>query len=185
MKGDVNSLLELLRDFWRSRRDDVAAKWQRSLPFGDYVVDRWEKARALGFGEGTSIYDSAVVIGDVSVGSRTWIGPGTVLDGSGGLSIGDNCSISAGVHIYSHDTVKWATSGGVHPYEYATTVIGSRCYLGPHAVVAKGVRIGDGAIVGSHSLVTVDVPPGCKAYGSPARLIFPVAGDAGSPHTPD
>src|SRR5580765_5458635 len=107
-----DGLLGALRAFWRKRRREVAKRWQRTLPFGDYVVDRWEKARALGFGEGASIYDSALVIGDVKVGEQTWIGPGVVLDGSGGLSIGAYCSISAGVQVYSHDSVEWATSGG-------------------------------------------------------------------------
>src|SRR3954465_12163939 len=109
----AEGLLETLRKRWRDRREEVAARYRRTLPFGDYVVDRWEKAQALGFGEGSSIYDSALVLGDVKVGCHTWIGPGVVLDGSGGLEIGDYCSISAGVQIYTHDSVAWATSGGV------------------------------------------------------------------------
>src|SRR5947208_2266498 len=99
-------LLDQLRRLWRERRDEVDASFSRTLPFGDYVVDRWEKARALGFGEGASIYDSALVIGKVSVGKQTWIGPGVVMDGSGGLTVGSFCSISAGVQIYTHDTIE-------------------------------------------------------------------------------
>ena len=87
-------------------------KWNRCLPLGDYIVDRWEKASSLGFGEGTSVYDSSLVLGDVKVGKNTWIGPFTVLDGTGGLEIGDYCSVSAGVQIYSHDTVDWAVTRG-------------------------------------------------------------------------
>src|SRR5262245_48320875 len=103
------SLLERLRNLWSSRRSEVDSRWRRTLPFGDYVVDRWEKARALGFGEQSSVYDSVLVFGDVVVGARTWIGPFVILDGSGGLTIGSNCSISAGVQIYTHDSVRWAT----------------------------------------------------------------------------
>ena len=112
---------------------------ESSLPFGDYIVDRWEKAKNLGFGEGSSIYDSAIVIGDVKVGKNTWIGPFTVLDGTGGLEIGDTCSISAGVQIYTHDTVEWAISGGKHPKEQAPVQIGNRCYIGPNSIISKGV----------------------------------------------
>ncbi len=148
----------------------VAGQFHRHLPFGDYIVDRWEKARALGFGEGTSVYDSAHIFGDVSVGQNCWIGPFTILDGSGGLSIGDNCSISAGVQIYSHDTVQWAVSGGEAPYEHAPTEIGSRCYIGPNTVIAKGVRIGDGSIIGANSLVLADIPAGSTAYGTPCKV---------------
>ena len=161
---------EQLAAFHRSRRDEVASQWKRHLPFGDYVSDRWERAKSMGFGEGTSIYDSSLVLGSVSVGRSVWIGPFTVLDGSGGLEIGDFCSISAGVQIYTHDSVQWAVSGGTAAYEYAPVKIGSRCYIGPNTVIAKGVTIGDGCIIGACSLVLSDVPSGSKAFGTPCRV---------------
>ena len=170
-------LLDQLRAMWRARRSAVDARHHRTLPFGDYVVDRWEKARALGFGEGASIYDSALVIGEVAVGEQTWIGPGVVLDGSGGLTIGAFCSISAGVQIYSHDSVDWATSGGEAPIVRAPTRIGDRCYIGPNTIVAKGVTIGDGCVVGAGSVVLADLPAGSRAAGAPCRIL---AGDAGA-----
>lgn len=167
----MTPLLQELKTFWRDRQSEVNARFERTLPFGDYVVDRWEKARQLGFGEGTSIYDNSVVLGDVEVGNNTWIGPGTLLDGSGGLKIGSNCSISAGVQIYSHDTVKKNISGGVAPIERARTTIGSDCYIGPNVVIAKGVTIGDKVIVGANSLVLTDIPTGAKAFGTPCRIV--------------
>lgn len=150
-------------------RNRMRSKWNRVLPIGDLLSDRWEKAKYLGWGEGSSVYDSCVVIGDVKVGANTWVGPFTVLDGSSGLEIGDHCSISAGVQIYSHDSVRRALSGGVEPIELAATSIGSRCYLGPHAVVAKGVTIGDGCVVGAHSVVMEDLPPWVRVFGAPAK----------------
>lgn len=160
-----------LRENWLAARRRLQGRFNRTLPFGEYVVDRWEKARELGFGEGTSIYDSSVVIGDVTVGCNTWIGPFTLLDGSGGLSIGDHCSISAGVQIYTHDTVQWASSGGTVPPERAPTVIGSRCYLGPNVIVSRGVIIGDGCVIGANSLVRTSIPAGSKAFGTPCRVV--------------
>jgi acetyltransferase-like isoleucine patch superfamily enzyme len=167
----IDSLLRDLKALWLARRREVDGRYKRTLPFGDYVVDRWEKARELGFGEGTSIYDSALVLGDVKVGRDTWIGPFVVLDGSGGLVIGSHCSISAGVQIYTHDTVRRAVSGGQAPIERRPTVIGSNCYLGPQTVVAKGVHIGDGCVIGANSLVLHDLPAGSKAYGTPCRVV--------------
>lgn len=166
----LEGLLDQLRSLWLLRRREVHMRHDRSLPFADYIVDRWEKSRELGFGEGTSIYDSVLVLGDVSVGKNTWIGPFVVLDGSGGLSIGSNCSISTGVQIYSHDSIQWALSGGEAKYDYAATSIGDNCYIGPNTVISKGVRIGNGCLIGACSLVLNDIPDNAKAYGTPCRI---------------
>jgi acetyltransferase-like isoleucine patch superfamily enzyme len=166
-----DTMLDKLKAFWIERREEVNKAHKRTLPFADYVVDRWEKARTLGFGEGTSVYDSVLVFGDVKVGRNTWIGPFVILDGSGGLKIGSNCSISAGVQIYSHDSVKWATSGGTSPYDLAPTKIGNNCYIGPNTIVAKGVEIGERCVIGANSLVLSDVPADSKAVGSPCKVI--------------
>ena len=105
--------LTTLRAIYDRLRADMRTRWQRDLPLEELLFDRWERARSLGFGEGTSIYHNRYVFGDVRVGKHTWIGPFTVLDGTGGgLQIGDYCSISAGVQIYTHDSVAWAVSGG-------------------------------------------------------------------------
>jgi len=168
------SLLEELKRVWEEQTRKVQLKWQRSVSFGDLVSDRWKRAEMLGFGANTSIYDSALVLGNVTVGTDTWIGPQTVLDGSGGLTIGDNCSISAGVQIYTHDTVEWATSGGTSPVERAPVKIGNRCYIGPNAIITKGVTIGDGCVIGANSLVNKSLPDGVRAWGTPCRIQDPV-----------
>ena len=173
------ALLDALRALYEQLRADTRERWRRDLPFEELLFDRWERARSLGFGEGSSIYHSSYVYGDVRVGRDTWIGPFTLLDGTGGLSIGDNCSISTGVQIYSHDTVKWAVSGGVAGPERAPVAIGDRCYVGSQTVVAKGVTVGTGSVVGACSFVNRDVPPGTVAAGVPCRPIgrVNVAGD--------
>lgn len=171
----MDKLLGQLKELWLRRQKAVDTEYDRTLPFADYIVDRKEKARLLGFGEGTTIYDSVLTLGSVRVGENTWIGPFVVLDGSGELEIGSNCSISAGTQLYSHDSVQWAVSGGKAGYEYAKTVIGNNCYLGPNTVVAKGITIGDGCIIGANSLVLDDIPPGSKAYGTPCRVVGKVS----------
>ena len=135
-------------------RKDTEQKWSRVLPVGELLVDRWEKAAYLNFGEKTSIYDSGIVMGNVCVGKGTWIGPNTLLDGTGGLlQIGDYCDISAGVQIYTHDTVKRCLSGGKAEVEKGDVSIGDSCYIAPMSLIARGVKIGSHSVVAAHSFV--------------------------------
>lgn len=152
-------------------REHMRDKYQRSVSLADELTDRWERARYLGFGVGASIYDSALVIGDVHVGEKTWIGPQCVLDGSGGLTIGRYCSVATGCQIYSHDTVEWALSGGRAPYRKRPTQIGNACYLGPHSIISAGTTLGDHSLVGALSLIKGDIPAHSIVVGIPARVV--------------
>ena len=83
-------LKDTMRKLYLERRQEVRELYKRTTSFGDYFTDRWERARFEGFGDGTSVYDNVLVVGDVRVGCHCWIGPNVVLDGSGGLEIGDH-----------------------------------------------------------------------------------------------
>jgi len=166
----VNGFLNKLFKELMQRRELLKTQYNRVLPLGDYINDRWEKAQYLGFGKGTSIYDNVIVLGSVKVAENTWIGPNVILDGSGGLEIGSNCSISAGVQIYSHDSINWAISSGQDSYSYKETIIGDDCYIGPNVIIQKGITIGNKCIIGANSLVNKDVPDRCKAYGTPIKI---------------
>ena len=159
------------KKFINHKRNFVKQQYNRVLPLNELLTDRWEKAKYLGFGEGTSVYDSSTFFGEVKVGKNTWIGPFTVLDGSGGLEIGDNCSISAGVQIYSHDSVDWAISGGKASYVYGKTLIGNNCYIGPNVIITKGITIGNNVVVGANSFVNRCLEPGKKYAGNPVKEI--------------
>jgi acetyltransferase-like isoleucine patch superfamily enzyme len=167
----VDEWLALAREFLSILATRKKQQFDRRVSVGDLLTERSGNAAAYGFGEGTTMYDNVLVRGDVRVGQNTWIGPGCILDGSGGdLQIGDWCSISAGVQIYTHHTVNRSISLGEKPIDCAPTKIGNGVYIGPNAIVQMGVTIGDKAVIGANSLVNRDIPPGAKAYGSPARI---------------
>ena len=51
------------------------------------------------------------------------------------------------------------------------TVIGNDVWIGYEAVIMPGVKIGDGAVIGTRALVTKDVPPYTIVGGVPAKPI--------------
>lgn len=176
----TGSLLEDIQWLHCIRRNEIMDNYRRSLPLGDEFTDRWERASFLGFGEHTSIYDSTLVFGDVKVGSNTWIGPGCILDGSGGLKIGSYCSVAAGCHIYSHSAVDWAISGGKAPYRRIPARIGDCCFLASHSVIDVGVTIGSHCLVGANSMVNIDVPDYTFVAGTPAIVLGMIKVDTGT-----
>src|SRR4030095_5352787 len=113
------TFIRQIKDTYNALRNQMKLKFNRHVSFGDLFTDRWETSRHYGFGEGTSCYDNVLILGNVVVGRNTWIGPNVILDGSGGLEIGDYCSISAGVQIYTHNTVRWSGSLGEEEVERA------------------------------------------------------------------
>ena len=49
--------------------------------------------------------------------------------------------------------------------------VGNDVWLGHNVVIMGSVTIGDGAVIGSSSVVTKDIPPFAIAVGNPARII--------------
>ncbi len=153
-------------------RKEKKRKFDRILPFDELLFDRWEKARFLKSKKDSSIYHDCYIYGDVRIGRNTWVGPHTLLDGSGGsLRIGDFCSISSGVQIYTHDTVNWSLTGGKAKTEKKSVTIGNFCYLGPYSIISKGVTIGKNSVIGAHSLVNSIIPSNSIAFGIPAKVV--------------
>lgn len=181
-KNDLEQWQAMLRQAYLLRERELLEKYDRSLPFQDAMFDRWERARRLGFGEGASIYNSALVYGDVSVGRGTWIGAYVILDGSGGgIVIGSTVSIASGAHIYTHDTIHWALSGGKQPPKQKPVRVGDCCYIGSQTVVAAGVTIGSHCVVAANSFVNRDVPSHTIVGGVPAARLGTVQFENGEP----
>jgi acetyltransferase-like isoleucine patch superfamily enzyme len=165
----MKTLLEEIRELIFSLMNKKKKEYNRFLSIPDYFVDRWERAKMMGFGEGTSVYDSCLVLGDVTVGKNVWIGPYTILDGSGGLTIGDNCQIGAGVQIYTHRAMEQV----LYNEEIKTepVVIGHNVSIGPNVVITMGCHIGDWVAIGVNSVVSKDIPSKSMVLGNPARII--------------
>ena len=79
------------------------------------------------------------------------------------IHIGQHTYVSNNVIILTHDHSRSAWK--LH------TRIGSRCFIGNHAIIMPGILIGDEVIVGAGSVVTKNVPSNCIVAGNPARNI--------------
>lgn len=125
----------------------------------------------------------AWIIGEPEIGEGTWIGAFALVDGSGGLTIGQGCDISAGAHIYTHSSAMRCVSGRQYDtVDRKAVTIGDHVFIGANAVVQMGVTIGDEAIVGAGAVVTKDVAARMVVAGNPARPIGQVdLDDAGQP----
>lgn len=123
----------------------------------------------------------AWVTGEPVIGAGTWIGAFTVIDGSGGLTIGSGCDVSTGAQIYTHSSVRRCVSGREFPtVERAPVSIGDCVFIGAGAIVNMGVTIGDHAVVGAGAVVSKDVPAYTVVGGVPARPIARVVIEGGS-----
>ena len=100
------------------------------------------------------------------------------------VTIGKFCSFADSVTIFAggeHNT-DWITTYPLseiienrkcdgHPKTRGPVVIGNDVWVGSQAVIMSGVTIGDGACVGTRSVVTKDVAPYTIVAGNPARFI--------------
>lgn len=132
---------------------------------GRLVIGRWVHVgdgSALRAHEGTLRVGDKVVLGqnnrvncwmDVSVGAGTLI--------SDWIYIGDFD------HKFDDVTLPVKDQG----IEKSPVKIGRGCWLGVKSTVLRGSQIGDGAVIGAHSVVRGVVPDGAVAVGVPARVV--------------
>ena len=163
--------IENLKDLLSYSQKKYQEKWNRFIPPFDVLFDRWKNAENFGFGNNSNISSMSYVTGDVKIGKNCFIGPFTIIDGSGGLEIGDNTSIAAGVHIYSHDTISRSLSGGKFSISHSKVTIGNNCFIGPGAVITRGINIGDSCFLGANSVLTFNLSNKQAASGNPCEII--------------
>jgi serine O-acetyltransferase len=110
----------------------------------------------------------AGVITSCEMSSLATLEGGVTIPHPKGIVIGKGVIIRSGATIYQHVTI--GTKAG-HGANEAYPVIEHRAKIYSGAVIAGGIRIGQGATVGANSVVFKDVPDGKTAVGVPARIL--------------
>ena len=111
---------------------------------------------------------TAIIFG-IEMESGAHIGRGLLINNFGGIvmgavTMGENCTVSPGVTLGRSSLVE-----GSALHDLPT--IGDRVFIGPGAIVAGPVALGDDVSVAGRSLVTRDVPAAGTAMGVPARIV--------------
>jgi serine O-acetyltransferase len=126
--------------------------WAHDRPFSARVVSHMNR-----FVTGIEIHPAA------TVGRRV------VIDHGMGVVIGETASIGDGCLLYKGVVLGGTTlsHGKRHPQ------LGQNVVVGSNACVLGYITVGDGARVGSGSVVVRHVPPQATVVGVPARIIVP------------
>jgi phenylacetic acid degradation protein len=123
------------------------------------------------------VHPDAVLIGDVHVGARCYIGPGASLRGDMGrieVQAGSNVQDSCTLHCFpGRETVVEAGGHVGHGAVLHGCRVGSGALIGINSVLMDDVVIGARSFVGAHSFVKsgMKVPDGWLVAGTPAREI--------------
>src|SRR5919204_5191488 len=123
------------------------------------------------------VHPSAVLIGDVIVGARAYIGPCASLRGDFGRIVveeGANLQDSCTMHGFpGKDTVAGAESTIGHGAILHGCVVGRGALVGMNAVVNDNAEVGEDAVVAALAFVKAEtrIPPRALAAGIPARVL--------------
>src|SRR5262245_15938735 len=104
----------------------------------------------------------------VSIGANSRINRDCTLDIRGGLTIGENVSISPEVAIL---TAQHGVADPEFRVENRRVVIEDNVFVGTRALILPGVTLGRGSVVAAGAVVTRDVPPLAIVAGVPARAV--------------
>lgn len=136
------------------------------------------------FAESNVAINNCELHGTIYVGFGSYINSGAI---RGTTEIGRYCSIGRDVKIGlgSHNLSSLSTSSFlehlgnkedapdvcIQKSPERHLIIGNDVWIGDNTLIKKGIKIGDGAIIGAGSIVTKDVPNFAVIVGAPAKII--------------
>lgn len=131
----------------------------------------------------TRISDSALLIHpeNIQIADNVFVGHYNIIDGVGGVRIGEGTQFAANVCIFTHSSHIAIRLYGRHyqgipecekkGYAIAPVNIGRYVYVGAGANIFSGVTLADGALVYAGAFVTKDVAEYQIVAGCPAKVI--------------
>ena len=143
----------------------------RNLYYFKYFIFFKRKGKNISLSKGGLIN----VPNNVELGSNIYIGRDFKINANGGLEILNNVMIGPNLLVETDDHC--FDKIGIQMFTYSEekicgkVIIESDVWIGGNVTILKGVKIGEGAIVGACSLITKDVQPYTISVGIPCRKI--------------
>lgn len=134
----------------------------------------------LRFGDNVRIDAGTIIVasGTVWIGSHVHVSAFCYLAGRGGIRLEDfsNLSTYVSIHSVSDDPSGASLTNPTIPDTYKTlqeaeVVVGRHALVLAKATLLPGTRLGEGAVVGAHSLARGEVPAWMICAGTPARPV--------------
>jgi galactoside O-acetyltransferase len=145
-----------------------------------FELTRLTDAQQISLGDNVLIDDFVFLQGGAGlrIGSYVHIAAFASITGGGSATVGDFCGIASGARILT-GTDRFDGSGLIGPtvpverrsVERLSSMLGDHAFVGANAVVHPGVRVGEGAVIGSCSVVREDIAPWTINVGAPTRVV--------------
>jgi len=104
------------------------------------------------------------------LGNNVTINDGVYINARGGITIGDDVSISAGSKIVSTGLdINQEKFNQAHVDKLI--FIGNNVQIGAGAIILMGITIGDNVIIRAGSVVIKDIESNCIIVGNPAKIL--------------
>ena len=109
----------------------------------------------------------------LKIGNRCFLGDEVMIDVRGGVTLGDDVTVSNRATIVTHINVGYEDHPlqKFYPTKESPVVIKRGAYIGTGAMILPGVTVGRESVVGAGAVVTKDVPDRVVVAGVPARII--------------
>jgi len=108
---------------------------------------------------------------NLSVGDHVYLAPGSVVLAAADVTLADEVMLAYGAVVTDGDHTAAGGSYRFGPRRNAPVRVERGTWIGANAVVLAGVTVGAGTLVAAGAVASRDLPAGCVAGGSPARVI--------------
>jgi len=177
---------------YKNELEKISEKCQISensrIEYESLVKNNSNKKSSIVIGKNTYIRGELIVYdygGAIKIGNDCFVGQGSRIWSSSKITIGNRVLISHNVNIHDnnshplnslerHEHYKHTMAKGLNlqiSLNEKDIIIEDDVWIGFNSTILKGVKIGKSAIIGSNTVVTMDVPENVVFVGNPGRIL--------------